>query len=175
MKIRVLPHRLRTRLNKLSGVMLVIAAMLVPALGMSAPANTTEVTFTAALNNYYGNGAYLAMYITDKNGQYQGTLWVAGRKSKYFRHLRHWARASGLARSEYDGRTGASIQSGRTLKITADLPDSLIDAGYEVRIDSAVEDLRESPSDVVTPLTHDGAGKPVSGRGYVDSFRYDFK
>ncbi|TBW57723.1 DUF2271 domain-containing protein [Marinobacter halodurans] len=142
---------------------------------MSAPASATEVTFTAKLNNYYGNDAYLALYLTDRNGQYQRTLWVAGRHAKYYRHLRQWARAGGQSRSEYDGRTGASVQSGHILKVTADLPDSLIDAGYDVRIDSAVEDFRESPSDVVTPLTRDGAGQPVAGRGFVDSFRYDFR
>jgi len=47
--------------------------------------------------------------------------------------------------------TGASITSGRTLKITLNLDDSLIDSGYEVRVDSAVEDMRDIRADVGTP------------------------
>lgn len=155
--------------------LVLMALLLIPALAASMPASAREVTFSAELKPYYGDGAYLALYVTDDKGQYQGTLWVAGGKSKYYRHLRHWARGSNLSRSEYDGLTGASVQSGRTLTVTVDLADKLFDGGYQVRIDSAVEDLRDAPSDVVVPLTRDGAGTPVSGRGYVKSLRYDFK
>jgi hypothetical protein len=33
--------------------------------------------------------------------------------------------------------------------------------------------MRESPSEIVVPLTSAGAGKPVSGRRYIQSFQYD--
>ena len=88
--------------------------------------------------------------------------------------IRGWARGSRLDPAEYDGLTGASITSGRTLKITLDLDDTLIDSGHEVLVDTAVEDMRDNRADVSVPLTTEGAGKPVSGRGYVRSFRYDF-
>lgn len=52
-----------------------------------------------------------------------------------------------------------------------DLADALIDAGYRVRVDIAVEDQRENRADVVAPLS--GAGAPLAGRGYVETFRYD--
>ncbi len=68
----------------------------------------------------------------------------------------------------------ASVTSGRTLKITLNLDDALIDSGHEIRIDTAVEDMRDNRADVAVPLTSEGAGKPVAGRGYVRSFRYDF-
>jgi hypothetical protein len=79
-----------------------------------------------------------------------------------------------MDRAEYDGLTGASITSGRTLKMTLNLDDSLIDSGHQVRVDTAVEDMRDNRADVVTPLTTEGAGKAVSGRGYVKSFSYHF-
>jgi hypothetical protein len=47
--------------------------------------------------------------------------------------------------------TGASVTSGRTLKVTVNLDDSLIDNGYEVRVDSAVEDMRDIRADVIAP------------------------
>src|SRR5690606_36642508 len=97
---------------------------------------------------YGGDGAYLAIYITDANGQYQKTLWVSGKKVKYYKHLRDWARGSGLKTSAYDGISGASVGSGKGLKLTVDIADTLVDAGYEIRVDSAVEDGREYAAEV---------------------------
>ncbi|NYT83891.1 DUF2271 domain-containing protein [Alcaligenaceae bacterium] len=136
-------------------------------------AQARPLTLTTQLKNYGGDGAYLAFYVTDAKGQYQKTLWVSGKKAKYYKNLRDWARASGLKPSEFDGISGASVGSGRTLTVTVDLADALIDAGYEIRVDSAVEDGRDNPSEVRVPLTTAGAGKPATGRGYIQSFRYD--
>jgi hypothetical protein len=33
--------------------------------------------------------------------------------------------------------------------------------------------MRDSPSEVVVPLTAAGAGRPVTGRSYVQTFTYD--
>ncbi len=150
------------------------ALSLAIAVALPAVTQAREVTFTTELLDYGGDGAYLALYLTDDSGKYHGTLWVAGKKSKYYKHLSGWARGSRLNPAEYDGLTGASITSGRTLKITLNLDDALIDSGYEVRVDTSVEDMRDNRADVAVPLTTEGAGKPVSGRGYVRSFRYDF-
>jgi len=57
--------------------------------------------------------------------------------------------------------------------VTVDLADTLMDAGYEIRVDSAVEDGRDNPAGVRVPLTTSGLGKPSAGRGYIESFRYD--
>ncbi|MCR8915711.1 DUF2271 domain-containing protein [Marinobacter panjinensis] len=144
------------------------------ALAVPTVAQAREVTFTTELLDYGGDGAYLALYLTDAAGKYQGTLWVAGKKTKYYKHLSGWARGSRLNPAEYDGLTGASITSGRTLKITLDLEDALVDTGYEIRVDTSVEDMRDNRADIALPLTSEGAGKAVAGRGYVRSFRYDF-
>ena len=143
------------------------------AIAIPAFAQAREVTFTTELLNYGGDGAYVALYLVDDSGKYQGTLWVAGEKSKYYEHLSGWARASRLNPAEYDGLTGASITSGRTLKITFNLDDSLIDSGYEVRVDTAVEDMMDIRTDAALPLTTEGSGQAVAGRGYIRSFRYD--
>ena len=138
-------------------------------------AQAREVTFSTQLSNYGGDGAYLALYLTDADGQYQETLWISGEKSKYYKHLRDWARGSGMNQAEYDGLTGASVTSGRTLNVTLELDDALIDSGYQVRVDTAVEDMRDNRSDVVAPLTTEGSGKSVAGRGYDQSFVYNLK
>lgn len=148
---------------------------LAAALTLSAQAQAREVTFSTQLNDYGGDGAYLALYLTDEAGKYHKTLWIAGEKSKYYKHLRDWARGSGLKPAEYDGLSGASVTSGRTLNVTLEVDDALIDAGYQVRVDSAVEDMRDNRADVVVPLTSADSGKPVTGSGYVRSFVYRLK
>lgn len=144
------------------------SALVAPALAAARP-----VTFTATLNDYGGDGAYLALYVTDAQGAYVGSLWMAGGKSKYYDSLAGWYRATGGDLSQIDGITGASVGAGRTLEITLDLADALFDAGYVLHVDAAVEDMRDSPGDVSLPLTMAGAGQPVAGRRYVASLKYD--
>jgi len=141
---------------------------------LASPAAAREVTITTTLKNYSGEGAYLAVYLTDANGQYQQTLWLAGRKGKYWRHLSDWFRATNGDSAEIDGVTGASVGSGRILAVTADLADALFDAGYQIRVDSAVEDMSDRPADAVIELTTDGAGQAASGKGFVKTLQYDF-
>ena len=143
-------------------------ALVLPGLAMARP-----VTFTTTLNNYGGDGAYLALYLTDASGAYAGTLWMAGGKSKYYDSLAGWYRATGGDPAQIDGITGASVGAGRTLEITLDLADALFDAGYVLHVDAAVEDMRDSPDDVAVPLTTQGAGKTTQGRRYVASLKYD--
>ncbi len=141
-------------------------ALTLPALALARP-----VTLTATLKNYGGDGAYLALYVTDPQGAYAGSLWMAGGKSKYYEHLSGWYRATGGDPRQIDGITGASVGAGRTLEITLDLADALFDAGYTLHVDAAVEDMRDSPGDVVVPLTAAGASAP--GRRYVSSLSYN--
>jgi len=142
-------------------------ALAIPSLTFARP-----VTIETQLTNYGGDGAYVVMYVTDRAGRYQGTLWMAGAKAKYYRHLSAWYRMTGNGGARIDGITGASVGAGRTLRATLDVADTLIDAGYEIHVDTAVENMNENPSEVVVPLTTSGAGKAVTGRGYVKSFRY---
>ncbi|WP_296225846.1 DUF2271 domain-containing protein [Ralstonia sp. UBA689] len=146
-------------------------AALAGVFAMPSMASARPVTFETQLSNYGGDGAYVVMYVTDRAGRYQGTLWMAGDKTKYYKHLRDWSRMAGSG-ARLDGITGASVGAGRTLRATLDVADTLIDAGYEIHIDTAVEKMNENPSEVVVPLTTSGAAKPVKGRGYVKSFRY---
>ena len=153
-------------MTRSTSLLALTAALLSPAL-----AEARSVTLTADLRSYGGNGAYLAVYLTDAAGAYQGTIWVAGGKHKYYKHLSDWYAATGG--DGVDGISGASVGSGRSLSVTVDLADALIDAGYEIHVDAAVEDMRDSPSEVVVPLTSDAAGAPVKGRGYIKSFQFD--
>lgn len=154
-------------MKNLSAALLLIGASITSSL-----VSAQEVVLTTKMQNYDGDGAYLAIYLTDENGKYQNTLWVAGKKSKYYKHLAGWARGSRLRSSEYDGITGASMTSGMTFNVTVDIADQYIDSGYQIHIDSAVEDMRDKRNDIVVPLTKQGADIPTNGSGYVKTFTY---
>ena len=55
-----------------------------------------------------------------------------------------------------------------------DLADAMIDAGYTLHVDTAVEDGRDNPSEAIVPLDASTSGKPVPGKGYVKSFSVSF-
>lgn len=155
-------------MKSLLATLALTTALTLPALALARP-----VTLTTTLTNYGGDGAYLALYVTDASGAYVGSLWMAGGKSKYYEHLSGWYRATGGNPAEIDGITGASVGAGRSLEITLDLADALFDAGYTLHIDAAVEEMRDSPGEIAVPLTSADAGRPVKGRRYIASFRYD--
>lgn len=148
-----------------------LMTILATACGLALPAlaHSRPVTLIAQLKNYGGDGAYLAAYLTDAKGAYVRTLWVSGGKAKYHKHLSDWSRLSAGDPKRLDGVTGASVGAGRSLKVTADLADALINAGYEIRIDAAAEDMRDSPSEVRVPLTSANVGKPHPGKLYIQS------
>ena len=156
-------------MKTLHAALALTTAIIAPGLAAARP-----VTLTTTLAPYGGRGAYLAFYVTDASGAYAGSLWMAGGKSKYYRHLSDWARLTGGDVAQVDGITGASVGSGQSLDLTMDLADALFDAGYTLHIDAAAEDMRESPNEIAVPLTTTGAGQPVQGRRYIADFSYAF-
>ena len=77
-------------MKRLISALLLTSALTAPGVALSRP-----VTITTTLKNYGGDGAYLALYLTDSSGAYARTLWVSGRKSKYYKHLSEGYRATG--------------------------------------------------------------------------------
>jgi hypothetical protein len=72
---------------------LIMLIFFVSSLIFATSSQARMIKFTTEMTNYSGSEAYLVLYLTDANGQYQDTLWVAGRKSKYYKHFRGWARS----------------------------------------------------------------------------------
>ena len=60
-------------MNKIMLSLCLAGAIALPGLAQARP-----VTLTTQLKSYGGNGAYLAIYLTNSTGQYQKTLWVSG-------------------------------------------------------------------------------------------------
>ncbi len=152
-------------MKPLMATLAVTTALVLPGLALARP-----VTLTTTMKNYGGDGAYLALYVTDKQGAYVGSLWMAGGKSKYYEHLSGWYRATGGDTAQVAGITGASVGAGRTLEITLDLADALFDAGYVLHVDAAVEDMRDSPGEIAVPIASTGGS--AAGTRYIASFSY---
>ena len=110
-------------MKKLLATLALTTALTMPGFAMAKP-----VTFTTQLNSYGGNNAFLAFYVTDASGAYKGSLWMAGGRTRYYRHLSDWDQATGGDVSQVDGITGASVGQGQQLSITLDLKDALFDA-----------------------------------------------
>lgn len=147
-------------------------AILMLGTALVAPSATyaAQVNLSGQMRSYSGPEAYLAVYLAKPDGSYDSTLYVAGRKSRYYRDLSGWARyASRDATLNLDGITGASVGSGRSFSINIDLSDALIDAGYTIHIDSAVEHQGSAADDVVIPLNRSYSGVAQPGRGFIKS------
>lgn len=142
------------------------AALALPAAALAKP-----ITVTAQFADYGGYGAYAAVYITDPQGKVVQTLHVAGSKARYYRELAGWARS---ARGSLDGLTGASIGSGGTLRVTAEVADAMLDAGYTVQVDTVIEGSTAYTRDASVPLASSAVGKPSAGNGYLKSLTVSY-
>lgn len=148
-------------MKKLAAMLMLATALVAPGMAMAK-----DVAIEASMVRYSGNAAYIAVYVTDPSGTYHSTLWVAGHKTRYYGTLRGWVQGVSQAGSiDLDGITGASVGGGQTLTVHASLADALIDAGYQIHVDTAVENGGEFTNDAVIDLTSTAA--TVDGTGYV--------
>lgn len=93
---------------------LLAGLMLATALVAPGIAEAATVTITANLVRYSGPAAYLAVYLTNPDGSYNSTLWVAGQKTKYYGCCAAWRavpRRAGRFRS-MASRVPASARAG---------------------------------------------------------------
>ena len=149
---------------------IIAALLLCTALVAPATAIARDVTIDTKLVNYSGRAAYLAVYLTKPDGSYDSTLWVSGTKTRYLGEMRGWVsamQASGATSLNLDGITGASVGGGQTLTVHASLADALIDAGYKIHVETAVEHGGEYADDAVASLS--STPQQVAGSGYVST------
>lgn len=156
-------------MNKFTTALLLGTALVAP-----SAAFAKDITVDVKMARFGGYPAYAAVYITNPDGSYNSTLWVAGSKQRYLGALRQWAKGVSVAGVTLDGISGASVGGGKTLTVTSSIADSMIDAGYEVHVDTAVEEGGQYSSDAAAPLTTAAMGQPVDGTGYVGTLTVKF-
>jgi hypothetical protein len=148
--------------KKLALILLMSTALIAP-----SAAEAANVSVQVDINSYSGPNTYLAVYLVDGNGNYHSTIWVAGSRLRYLGHLRGWARGfTAAGENSVSGISGASVGGGRTLTVSTTLNDALINAGYKVVVDTAVEGWGEYTGDASVPLNTGGGS--ASGQGFVN-------
>lgn len=153
-------------MRKLFAALVMSTALFAPSL---AHAKTISATITMA--DYSGPHAYVAVYLEKPNGQFHSTLSVRGYKNKYRRHLRGWVRGASNSNQPLDGLSGASVGSGRTFTVSAYVKDALLDAGYKITVDTAVEDNGEFRSDAAIQINSANPNVASKGKGFVKSIQ----
>jgi Predicted periplasmic protein (DUF2271) len=126
------------------------------------------------LKRYWGTEAYAAAYIVGPTGEYIATIYAAGSRMKYFRHMQRWFRMLQRSGRGVDGSTGASIGSGGYFRTSVDVPDEMLNAGYVLRVETSVENQSYFPDDAAVALDDAHNGQLVTGTGYIDSMKISF-
>jgi hypothetical protein len=133
----------------------------------AAPADAAPLSLTLTMKPYRGNPAYAAVYVLGPRGEYVSTLHVAGNRARYQADLTRWHRLMQRSGRGIDGTTGASAGAGRRVTTTVNVPDRLLNAGYTLHVETAVENGRSYPNDVTMPLDNAHMGRATAGTGYV--------
>jgi len=125
------------------------------------------------LKNYDGEKAYSVLYLVNPKGRYEKTLWVYGDETEYQEEgLSRWWKYQTRKPQNIDAITGASINSGDRYRVTTSLDKALIDKGYKLRVETAVEDKTNETIDTEIALTKANSGKKIKGNGWINYIRY---
>ena len=123
------------------------------------------------MTNYNGEAAYMVVSLIDPQGNYQKTLYVFGDNGKYYDPLKKWFVFYQDKKEKIDAVTGASITQGDRKTITLNLDKNLLDQGYKIRFESAVEDQNYYTTDAEVPFSSESLKGKTEGSGYVRYIR----
>ena len=123
------------------------------------------------MTNYNGEAAYMVVSLIDPQGNYQKTLYVFGDIGKYYDSLKKWFVFYQDKKEKIDAVTGASITQGDRKTITLNLNKNLLDQGYKIRFESAVEDQNYYTTDAEVPFSSESLKGKTEGSGYVRYIR----
>jgi hypothetical protein len=149
---------------------LLIPALVGASMLLASTAYARQVVITTEMTKFKGPRAYVVVYLTDPSGAVYDTLSIGGRQSKYYGHLRGWYRGAKNSRTPISAVTGASVGSGQTLQTTVEIADTLLNAGFQIRVDASVEDYGDHPKAAILTL---GSQTTSQGRGIVRSVSVD--
>ncbi len=120
------------------------------------------------LTNYTGEGAYIVVSLLDGEGNYLQTLRVLGDDEEWYPDLTKWWRFHRDAQKpDIDGITSATIAGGERSVFVVEIDDALLDAGNQIRFETAVEDQKYHEQDLQFPLTAENVNGKFEGAGYI--------
>jgi hypothetical protein len=119
------------------------------------------------MSNYMGEGAYVVVSLINPKGSYEKTLYVMGDDKKWYNTLKEWHKFNSKKPTNISAKTGASVTGGDRSMTTLEIEDAVINKGYKLRFETAVEDQKYYTTDVEIPLTTEGIAAKAEGKGYI--------
>ena len=143
-------------------------------MALAAPARAEAAVVLVQLNEYNGPEAYFHLYLVNPKGKFDRTLWVSGPEKIWWPDSKRWFGYHNRARENVDAITGASTAGGARAVMHVDIEQSLVDAGYKLRVETSVENADNVQADVEVDLTSDNQRKKIPGTGYVRYICFKF-
>jgi uncharacterized FAD-dependent dehydrogenase len=130
-------------------------------------AQTAKYKCNLQMVNYDGKKAYIVVSLVDAKNNHVKTLYMMGKEEQWYDSLKDWEKSQRKKPENLSAITGASIGGGARTTISLSLDESLINKGYKIKFESAVEDEKHYATDVVVPYTTKGIVEKVEGKGYI--------
>jgi hypothetical protein len=120
------------------------------------------------LTNYTGEGAYIVVSVLDSENNYVKTLRVLGDDEEWYQDMPSWWKWHlKNDKPNIDGITGATISGGERSIFVVDIDEAYIDAGYQLRFETAVEHQKYVEADLQMPLTTEALSGKAEGTEYI--------
>ena len=123
------------------------------------------------MNAYTGESAYIVVSLINPKGNYEKTLFMMGKETKWYNSLKEWFKFSGK-KKKLDAKSGASVAGGDRAMMNLEIDEKTIDKGYKLRFESSVEDQKYYVNDVEVPLTSETLASKSDGKGYIKYIRF---
>ena len=136
-----------------------------------AMAQTSKYKCMLQMNAYTGEEAYIVVSLINPKGDYEKTLYMMGDDKKWYNSFKEWFKFFNKTK-KIDGKTGASIGGGDRTVVNLDIADAVVNKGYKLRFESAVEDQKYYVTDVEIPLTNEALAGKADGKGYIKYIRF---
>lgn len=148
-----------------------LVALLFACFSFDAAAQATKYKCMLQMSNYVGEGAYVVVSIINPKGDYEKTLYVMGDDKKWYNTLKEWYKVY-TKKPNISAKTGASVTGGDRSITTMEIDNALLNKGYKLRFETAVEDQKYHADDVEIPLTTEALAGKAEGKGYIRYVRF---
>lgn len=139
---------------------------------LAQKAGFTKYKCMVQMTNYAGEAAYIVVSLINPQGEYEKTLYVMGPDKKWYTHIKEWHKFNTKKPSNISAITGASVAGGDRSVTTFEIEDAKVDAGYQLRFETAVEDQQYHEKDIEIPLTKENLSKKTEGPNYIRYVRF---
>ena len=152
-------------------ILSIISLLTFTAFSPTPTTKSTSYKCMIQLINYEGEGAYIVVSLLDPKGNYIETLNVLGDDQEWYHDLTEWWNFFEKKPANIDAITGATISGGeRSIKVFK-IDDEILNKGYKIRFETAVEDQKYVADDVTFELTSESVKSKVDGTGYIRYIR----